>query len=303
MAKPTRGGLGRGLDALIPSGPFKEPEAPKIVYIEKEGSRDFFHCPIEKISPSVEQPRKSIDDTRLNELAESIKVQGLIQPLIVRKEGDKFVLIAGERRWRAAQRAGLREVPVVIKETSPEAAFELALVENIQREDLNPIEEAEAYSRLVEEFKHTQESIADRVGKDRSTISNSLRLLDLPKNIRDHITHGDLSAGHGRALLSLKEKDQLNDTSKEIIEKTLSVRQAEVLIKKLNNPDEKKTAPAYRDSANIRELTQELEHRFGGRVQIKDRGEKRGGSIEIPYKNSLDLERVLAILRNQPKGE
>jgi ParB family transcriptional regulator, chromosome partitioning protein len=304
MAKPNRGGLGRGLDALIPSGPAKEPEPPKIVYIEKEGSRDFFHCPIEKISPSVEQPRKSIDDARLNELTESIKAQGLIQPLIVRKEGDKFVLIAGERRWRAAQRAGLREVPVVIKETSPEAAFELALVENIQREDLNPIEEAEAYSRLVEEFKHTQESIADRVGKDRTTITNSLRLLDLPKNIRDNITRGDLSAGHGRALLSLKDKEQLDPTSKEIIEKTLSVRQTEALIKKLNSSEaEKKAAPTYRDTADIRALAHELQHRLGARVQIKDKGPKRGGLIEIPYKDYLELERILAVIRQTPREE
>jgi ParB family chromosome partitioning protein len=298
MAKPTHKGLGRGLESLIPSGPTPEPET-KIVYVEKEGSRDFFRCPIEDISPSAEQPRKVMDDARLDELAESIKTQGIIQPLLVRKDGDKFVLIAGERRWRAAQRAGLLEVPVVIKETSPKEAFELALVENLQREDLNPIEEAEAYARLVDEFKHTQETIAERVGKDRSTVSNALRLLDLPKTARDYVTRGEISAGHGRALLSLKDKAQIDETAKEITEKTLSVRQTEALIKKLNGPESEKATPVYRDSANIRALAEELQHHFGARVMIKDRGEKRGGSIEIPYKNSIELESILAIIRNK----
>jgi ParB family chromosome partitioning protein len=304
MAKPTKG-LGRGLDALIPNGPPKEPEPPKIIVVEKEGSRDFFQCPIEKIAPSGEQPRKSMDDEKLAELAESIKNQGIIQPLIVRKEGDIFRLIAGERRWRAAQKAGLLEVPVVIKETSRKDAFELALVENIQREDLNPIEEAEAYQRLIDEFAHTQESVATRVGKDRTTVTNVLRLMQLPKTTKDYVARGDLSAGHGRAILALDNKEMIDATAKEVFEKNLSVRQTEALVKKLNGDGEpeKKPQPAFRDSAEIRSLAEELQRHFGARVSIRDRGEKRGGFIEIPYKDYKELDRLLAVIRNTPQEE
>lgn len=300
MAKPIKGVLGRGLDALIPAAPIKEPEAQEAPRPAQEVNRDFFRCPIELISPSGEQPRQAIDEARLEELAESIKAQGVIQPLVVRKEGDRYSLIAGERRWRAAQKAGLLEVPVVVKETSRKEAFELALVENLQREDLNPIEEAEAYFRLVNEFGHSQETIANRVGKDRTSVTNALRLLDLPPSIRTHLIRGDLSAGHGRALLSIKEQELMEAAAKEAIEKSLSVRQVESLAKRLKETEEKeKITPVYRDSANIRALADELRQRFGTRVNIKDRGEKRGGSIEIAYSSYEELDRILALLREE----
>jgi ParB family chromosome partitioning protein len=281
---------------LIPT-PKPEPEK------KQEGpqpQREFFRCPIELISPSDDQPRKQSDPERIKELAESIKHQGLIQPLVLRKDGERYVLIAGERRWRAAQAAGLREVPAIVRETSKREAFELALVENLQREDLNPLEEAEAYARLQEEFQYTQEALAARVGKDRATVANSLRLLGLDEPIRAMLTRGELTAGHGRALLRIPDAELRLQAAKEIVARQLSVRQAEALadrLKKSSKPDAKK--PELTDGANVRALTDELVRIFGTKVNIRDRGPDRGGKIEIDYKSYQELDRILAIFRRE----
>jgi ParB family transcriptional regulator, chromosome partitioning protein len=292
--KQPRNPLGRGLAALIPT-PRPEPEK------KQDGpQREFFRCPIELISPSDDQPRKQADPERLQELAESIKHQGLIQPLVLRKEGERYVLIAGERRWRAAQVAGLREVPAIVRETSKREAFELALVENLQREDLNPLEEAEAYARLQEEFQYTQETLAARVGKERSTVANSLGLLTLDEPIRAMLAQGKLTAGHARPLRSIPDAELRIKAANEIVDRELSVRQAEALAKRYKEsmkPDAKK--PAITDGANVRALTDELVRIFGTKVNIRDRGPDRGGKIEIDYKSYQELDRILAIFRKE----
>lgn len=298
--KPNRNvRLGRGLDALIPTN---EPAPAPRPAEAQEVSREFFRCSIDLIIPSTEQPRKDPGQSHLEDLVESIKTQGIIQPLVVRKDGERYMLIAGERRWRAAGLAGLKEVPVVVRETSKREAFELALVENLQREDLNPIEEAEAYRRLQEEFGYTQENLAVRVSKDRATVANALRLLFLPDPVRVLVERGDVSAGHARALLALKDPEAMLSVAKEIIAQGLSVRQTEAMVKRLK-PSEEKGAkpkePAIKESANVRALADELVVLFGTKVDIRDKGPKKGGSIEIAYSSYAELDRLLALFRQE----
>ena len=223
-AKAKTGGgrkaLGKGLGALIPGAGAQSDRQPP-------GPREYFQCPVDRIAPDPDQPRRNFDKESLAQLVESIKEQGVIQPLIVRRLRDGYELIAGERRWRAAQMAGLREVPVVIKEATEKEAFEMALVENIQREDLNPIEEAEAYSRLVEDFGYSQAELAARIGKDRSTVSNSMRLLGLPNDVRAMVLDGDLTEGHGRAVLQAGTPQAICALARTVAAKGLSVRETE----------------------------------------------------------------------------
>src|SRR5438105_4100397 len=243
-----RPALGRGLGALIPGG------SPA----ERKG---ILHLGIEEIRPQRNQPRRHFDQAHIEELAESIRSKGVLLPLIVRRIAEGYALVAGERRWRAAQKAGLREVPVMVREVSEKEAFELALIENIQREDLNPVEEAEAYKRLIEEHGLTQEELAARVGKERSTVANALRLLRLPEAIKQAIVAGQLSMGHARALLAISDESDLRRAAEKTIAENLSVRAVEPLVQGLKA---KRLPQRQRDAhggAQVRHLIEKLQRR------------------------------------------
>jgi len=253
---------------------------------------------IEDVHPSVDQPRKQFDDARLDELAASIRAQGIIQPLVVRlRAGGGYELIAGERRWRAAQRAGLHEVPAVVRDVAAQRAFEMALVENLQREDLNPIEEAHGFERLIDEFGYTQEALAARVGKDRSTVANALRLLRLPEGVRGLVTAGKLSMGHARALLSLERADAIERLARRVVARELSVRQVEALVKRERDgagagAGAAATARAPK-STSARDLGERLSRALGTRVEVVEEGPGRG-RVEISYHTLDQLDAVLA---------
>lgn len=321
--------LGRGLGALIPNLPQSRPEASEaeaVHAVPPTGSeafgtprqaapvkRDYFVCPVEEVGPSRDNPRQRYDEQRLTELADSIRAQGLVQPLVVRmrsavemaelkndqKSGPRFVLIAGERRWRAAQRAGLKDVPVVVKDVDAAAAFELALVENLQREDLNPIEEAEAYRRLSSEFGYTQEELARRVGRERTTVANSLRLLKLPAKVQEQVAVGHLSMGHARALLGLEVATSIEQSAALVVQRQLSVRQTEELVRRAAKQAQggkatpKKAPPAK--SASVRDVEDRLQKALGTRVALKQQSDK-AGTIEIQYHSLDELDRLLAKL-------
>jgi len=275
MVKKT--GLGKGMGALLP-------------VVEKEQT-SYFICPIEEIKPNRAQPRKTFTSEKLEELAASIREKGVIQPLVVLKRAGHYEIIAGERRWRAAQKAGLHEVPVVIQDVSENTALEMALIENIQREDLNAIEEAQAYRSLMEKIFLSQEELAKRVGKDRSTVANSLRLLKLPDDVQRDIVTERLSMGHARALLALEQPELLRRAREEIIKKHLSVRGAEALVKRLKNPPPKKSKG---QQLELVELVEQLKKRFQTKVEIKSGG--RCGKIEISYSGREELSRVVELL-------
>jgi ParB family chromosome partitioning protein len=284
-----RRALGRGLDALLPT----RPAAPT------PAERAYFLCAVEKIVPQRGQPRRNFEAKALGELAESIKEHGIIEPLVVRKVGpDKFELIAGERRWRASQRAGLREVPVVVKDVTESEAFELALIENVQREDLNPVELAEALDRLIKEHGYTHETLASRLGKDRSTISNALRLLRLPPRVRDKVVTGALTEGHARSLLGLPD-GQIEAVAEKVIRGEMSVRATEALVKasKPKGPTVKGAIPgapvvgADGKTPAIRDLEARLTRALGTKVLVKDVGNK--GEVVIPYADLDALDRLI----------
>jgi ParB family chromosome partitioning protein len=261
--------------------------------------RTYFQAQIEEVYPNPDQPRKRFEEAPLEELAQSIRSLGVIQPLIVRTrpEGGYF-LIAGERRWRAAQRAGLHEVPVVVRDMASRDAFERALVENLQRADLNPIEEAEAYQRLVEEYHYTQEQVAERVGKERSTVANSLRLLRLPPGVRGMVEEGGLSMGHARALLALDEGD-IEPVARRVVSKKLSVRATEELIRKQTRKDgdgDGDGAKTPKKSASVRDLEIRLGKALGAQVTLDEDAGGKSGRIQIRYIDLDDLDRLLARL-------
>lgn len=293
--KPPRG-LGRGLDALFPARPVAPPERPTTSPSYGEGN--VFSCAIEKLKPQRGQPRRYIDDAALEELAQSIREHGLIEPLVVRRRGtDELEIIAGERRWRASQKAGLREVMVVVRDVSDKDAFELALIENIQREDLNPIELAEAFERLMRDLDYTQESLAGRIGKDRSTIANALRLLKLPEKVRDLVVTGELSEGHARALLGAPDDSVLGSLSDKVIKGRLSVRQTEALVraaKAASGSSPQKGGRKSNKSPAVRDLELRLERHLGTRCEVKDRDGK--GEISLKYSSLDELDRILDLI-------
>ncbi len=307
---PKRRALGRGLSALLPASPTNDPRPepvpePARPITPLPTRRSYFQAPIEEVFPSPGQPRKRFADDALDELAESIRAHGIIQPLIVRarpeRDGGGFYLIAGERRWRAAQRAGLHEVPVVVQEVDSTEAFERALVENLQRADLNPIEEAEAYNRLVGELGYTQEQVATRVGKERSTVANSLRLLKLPQGVREMVEDGRLSMGHARSLLALRSVAEIETIARTILARSLSVRAAEQLIRKHLRAEPttsagKQASPPPRKSAAVRDLENRLTKSLGAAVTLTENRTGKGGAIEIRYLDLDDLDRLLARL-------
>ena len=278
-AQMKRAALGRGLGALIPGGSPAE-------------RRGVISLGIEEIRPQRGQPRRHFDEQHIEELAESIRSKGVLLPLIVRRASEGYVLVAGERRWRAAQKAGLRELPVMVREVSEKEAFELALIENIQREDLNPIEEAEAYKRLVEEHGLTQEELAARVGKDRSTIANALRLLRLPEAIKNAIVEGALSMGHARALLAISEESDLRKAADKVIAEGLSVRAAEALVQRLKSKRLPRRNRDGQGGAQVRHLVEKLQRKLGAKVELKDKG--GSGAIEIRYQSLAELDRILS---------
>jgi ParB family chromosome partitioning protein len=278
----TRQALGKGLGALIPEQPSPE----------LEGKKVFSICGIEEIKPNPFQPRKAFADAQLRELAESIQEKGILQPLIVRRKGNGYELIAGERRWRAAQKAGLKEVPIIIKEVSESELLEFSLIENIQRENLNPVEEGEAYKRLMDQFHLTQEEISKQVGKDRTTITNAVRLLKLPQDIRQSLIDGSISMGHARAFLSLDGPEKQRLALKKVLAGAFSVRQTENLVKRLS----RRSSSSF--SKKMQEwdpLLEELQRTLGTKVRIIARGKR--GKIEIEFYSRDELDRIIDLLR------
>jgi ParB family chromosome partitioning protein len=273
--------LGKGLGALLPE------------YDQRE-SRALFYCGIEEIMPNRSQPRKHFDESKLQELAESIKEKGVLEPLIVRKVDQGYELIVGERRWRAAQKAGLKEVPVLVKEVEGQEALELSLIENLQRENLNPVEEAEAFKRLTEEFNISQVELATRIGKDRTTIANALRLLKLPSEVRNQLLQNRITSGHARAILILETKEKQKELCSLIIQRGLSVREAEALAKRWSEKSKKSTAAGRRKGeleSQLNSLQDSLRQRLGTKVRILQKGKK--GKIEIEYYSHEDLGRIV----------
>ncbi len=277
-------GLGRGLEALIPPASSPKPASPEVQAMAIE-------IPIDQISANPHQPRQSMDQEKLQELANSITEHGLIQPLIVTQRSAGYQLIAGERRWRASKLAGLTAVPVIIKETSPQQMLELALVENIQRADLNPLEEAEAYAQLMSEFGLTQEAVAERVGKSRTAVANTVRLLNLPKEIKKCLVDGTISEGHARALLSLKrERDQLK-ALEAIISRGLNVRQTEAIVKQLQEEDKSPKLKRPSLTPQDKHLLSRFESRLGTKVEL-NRTDGDAGKITIHFYSQEELQAI-----------
>jgi ParB family chromosome partitioning protein len=275
--------LGKGLGALIPS----------IQVDENDQIRDI---KLNQLRPNPYQPRKEFRPEAIQELKESIETHGILQPLIVRKSIKGYEIVVGERRFRAAKEAGLKTVPAVIREFDEQKMMELALIENLQREDLNPVEEAQAYHQLMEGLRVTQEELAKRLGKSRPHIANHLRLLQLPEKIQHLIAENTLSMGHGRTLLGLKNKDQLNTVANRIVKEQMNVRQLEALIQQLNKNVPRETSPKKKEKKDvfIREKEAVLRERFGTSVEIKKSRKK--GKIEIEFFSDEDLERLLELL-------
>jgi ParB family chromosome partitioning protein len=283
----TRKALGRGLGALLSA----EGTA------TATGGTD--EVPIDLIDPSSLQPRSFFDDAKLDELARSISANGVVQPLILRRQGARFELIAGERRWRAAQRAGLRTIPAVIRNVSDDKILEIALIENIQREDLNPIEEARAYKKLIDTLGLTQEIVAERVGRDRSYVTNYLRLLRLPEDIQDLLQAGKLSTGHARTLLAIDQLDVQRRIARKIIEQDLSVRATERVVKLIGGrrrDHPRSTAETPERDANVRAAENKLRRHFGTQVRILRTGGVEAGKIELEFYSQDDLDRLYSLL-------
>lgn len=287
MTQPTnkRPALGRGLGALLPSAPAPTPPT----------QRGLLTVDIGQVHPERQQPRRHFDQHALAELAQSIRSMGLIQPLLVRRLTDGgFSIIAGERRWRAAHDAGLSQVPVIVKEVSDVEAFEVALIENIQRQDLNPIEEADAYHRLLDEYKLTQEDVARRVGKERSTIANSLRLLRLPPPLKDQVAAGALSVGHAKVLLALPDVEEMERAAEEIVARRLSVRDAEKLVARLKTPkEEPKERPKPPES--LQKLAARAMETLRRPIEVTMKSDDKG-SVVLKFDNRLEAEGLLRIL-------
>ncbi len=277
-------GLGKGLGALIPPSPTPRP-------VSSEVQAGAIEIPVDQIVPNPHQPRQSIDEVSLQELADSISEHGLIQPLIVTRVGTGYQLIAGERRWRASRLAGLSVVPAIIKESSPQQMLELALVENIQRADLNPLEEAEAYAQLMQEFNLTQEAVAERVGKSRTAVANTVRLLNLPQEIKNNLAAGKISEGHARALLSLKSQEEQLQALHAILSRGLNVRQTEALVKQFSDshqPIKPKRPPL---SPHDKRLLSRFESRLGTRVELS-RTDVEAGKITIHFYSQEELQAI-----------
>ncbi len=283
--------LGRGLSALIPDAATRMPVAQPLP--EKPGS-ETLELPLIKIKPNAAQPRKTFDDAKLEELKKSIQEKGVLQPILVRPVGDAYQIIAGERRYRAAKALGLATIPALIKKAQDSETLQMALIENIQRQDLNPIEEARAYDSLIKEFHWTQEAVAKAVGKERSSVANSVRLLALSKKVQEKIAQGLLSSGHAKVLLGLQDMSRQDWLCEKILKEGLTVRQAEELLR-LQKPSKTLYQKAAKASdPHLQFLEEELQRTLGSRVKILPKG--KGGKLEIDYYSGEDLERILSLL-------
>jgi len=283
LADRRRPALGRGMAALLPNA--APPPA---------AGRAVMQLPIEAVERSKEQPRKRFDERQLEELAASIREHGVVEPILVRRHGERYRIVAGERRWRAAQRAGLKDIPALLREAGDREAFELALVENLQRTDLNAIEEAEAYEFLLKEHGLTQEEVAGRVGKERSTVANGLRLLKLPAEVRDMVRDGRLEMGHARALLALERSDSIRKMAHEVVRAGLSVRATEALVRKALAPEGARGRNgADSDTPAVRAVVNRLQRRLGARCRLAPRT-AQAGKIEIEYTSLEELDGILA---------
>lgn len=279
----SRQALGRGLKALIPQG--------------DDSQDDVEHLPIDSISPNTKQPRRYFSEDGLHELRDSIVEHGVLEPLIVRPMGTRYEIVVGERRWRASRLAGLSTVPAIVRELDEREVTEIALVENLQREDLNPIEEAAAYKRLLDEFHLTQKQVAERVGKERSTVANRLRLLDLCETAQQYVIEGTLSAGHAKVLLGITDAKRQQSLAEKIVEQQLSVRQTEQIVRNAQrspSPARRKRPQKMRDP-HWDEVEDEFRRVLGTKVSVVQRGTK--GRIEIEFYGEEDIERILAVLR------
>lgn len=285
--KRPRPALGKGLAALLPDDEIAE-----------SGDKDYFLCDIQMIRPNRYQPRIRFPEEELRELSQSIKEQGVIQPLLVRNHETGYELVAGERRLRAAKLAGLAEVPVVVKDISDRSLLEISIVENVQREDLNPMEESDSYHRLMTEFDMTQEQVADRVGKSRPAIANFVRLQNLPDQIKETLRDGTISMGHARALLGADTLAQQSEAWRTVVAKGLSVRETETLVKKLkaerNKPEKPESEPGP-EEAYFTSVSEDLSRHFGTRVRILRQGKK--GKVELEFYNDNDLDRLIRMLK------
>lgn len=277
--------MGRGLSALLSDTP-------------ATANEELLEVDIDLIEPSSAQPRTHFDEARLEELAQSIRVNGIVQPILLRRRGGRYQLVAGERRWRAAQRAGLPRIPAVVRDIPDDKLLELALIENIQRQELNAIEEAHAYKRLVESLGLTQEMVAQRLGRDRTYITNYLRLLRLPEDLQRLLEEEKLSMGHARALLGVDNPEIQRKIARNVIEQSLSVRETERAVKRVvaGAPAANATAPPKRDDANIRAAEVKLRRRLGTQVKVHPSQTGAGGKIEIEYYSEADLHRLYQVL-------
>mgnify|MGYP004608494107 FL=1 len=292
-------GLGKGLDSLIPNA-LGETKTKKEITIKSKTETTETKEPqtlvkITKVEPNREQPRKNFDEDALQELADSIKQFGLLQPILVQDRKDYYEIIAGERRWRAAKLAGLKEVPVIIRNYTEQEIVEISLIENIQREDLNPIEEAQAYKRLLTEFHLKQDEVAERVSKSRAAVTNSIRLLKLNEEVQRMVVDEMISTGHARALLSVENPEEQYNLAQRIFDEKLSVRDVEKLVKNLHKPVKSKKADDKTMQVIYQDIEEKLKQKLGRKVTVTSKGEG-SGKIEIEFYNHEDLDRLLDVL-------
>ncbi len=291
---PKKGGLGKGLNALIP--PTEEKKAPEKVNsaLVSENDKETM-VNITKIEPNRTQPRKNFDEDALQELSDSIKQFGIIQPLIVQDRKDHYEIIAGERRWRAAKKAGLKEVPVISKNYTDQEIVEISIIENIQREDLNPIEEALAYKRLLEEFNLKQDQVAERVSKSRTAVTNSMRLLNLCDKVQQMIIDEMITTGHARAILSIKDSEEQYNLAQRIFDEKLSVREVEKIMKNMGKPAKEKKPKDTQLEVIYQDIEEKLKQKLGAKVIISSKG-NGAGKMEIEFYTHDDLEKLVDIL-------
>lgn len=298
-------GLGKGLDSLIPDNkPLKsagsDEKKPESSSDEAKSGEQMMN--INQVEPNRDQPRKKFDEDALMELADSIKQFGVLQPLLVRKRKDYYEIIAGERRWRAAKMAGIKEVPVIIKDYTEQEIVEIGLIENIQRENLNPIEEAVAFKRLLEEFNLKQDEVAERVSKSRTAVTNSMRLLKLDDKVQQMIIDDMISTGHARALLAIDNKDQQYELATKIFDEKLSVRETEKLVKDIKNPKQPKIKKTIENEFLYKDLANKMKDVMGTKVSISSKGNGKG-KIEIEYYSDDELERMFEMIMSLGRGE
>ncbi|WP_138305087.1 MULTISPECIES: ParB/RepB/Spo0J family partition protein [Eubacteriales] len=296
--------LGKGLDSLIPDN--KSAKTPKTENKKAEETAELKSgeqmMKINMVEPNRDQPRRNFEEDALLELADSIKQYGVLQPLIVRKRNDYYEIIAGERRWRAAKMAGVKEVPVIIKEYNEQEILEIALIENIQRENLNPIEEAMAFKKLLEEFNLKQDEVAERVSKSRTAVTNSMRLLKLDQRVQQMIIDDMISTGHARALLAIDDPEQQYALANKIFDEKLSVRETEKLIKEIKNPKKPKEKKAVENAFIYEDIEDKMKQVLGTKVHVASKG-KGKGKIEIEYYSDKELERMFDMIMSIGKGE